>query len=148
VLADKWAEAASPANAEHRHGKFSFREFCICFRIFGERSIVLEPCPQRSWGAVGAGVDVFHLIREGEGPRRSRCLAAWVGFDLVYVAICDAAAVRSFDQLWERASIGPIPGEVVLIIGFLFHAGLIVVALLTLKGQLAAGRVKRRARSQ
>jgi uncharacterized membrane protein len=57
-------------------------------------------------------------------------------------------AVRSFEQLWERASIGPIPGEVVLIIGFLFHAGLIVVALLTLKGQLAAGRVKRRARSQ
>jgi uncharacterized membrane protein len=56
--------------------------------------------------------------------------------------------VRSLDQLWERASIGPIPGEVVLIIGFLFHAGLIVVALLTLKGQLAAGRVKRRARSQ
>ena len=56
--------------------------------------------------------------------------------------------VRSLDQLWERASIGPIPGEVVLIIGFLFHAGLIVLALLTLKGQLAAGRVKRRARSQ
>src|SRR4029077_8053202 len=61
------AAAATPANAEHRHGKFSFREFCICFRTFGERSIVLEPCPQRSWGTVGAGVDVFHLIREGAG---------------------------------------------------------------------------------
>jgi uncharacterized membrane protein len=56
--------------------------------------------------------------------------------------------VRSLEQLWERASIGPIPGEVVLAIGLLFHGGLIVVALLTLKGQLAAGRVKSRARSQ
>jgi uncharacterized membrane protein len=56
--------------------------------------------------------------------------------------------VRSFDQLFERASIGPLPGEVVLIIGFLFHAGLIALALLTLRGQLAAGRVKRSARSQ
>jgi hypothetical protein len=57
-------------------------------------------------------------------------------------------AVRSLDQLWERASIGPVPGEIVLIIGFLFHAGLIAVALLTLRGQLAAGRVKQQARSQ
>lgn len=56
--------------------------------------------------------------------------------------------VRSFDQLFERASIGPLSGEVVLIIGFLFHAGLIALALLTLRGQIAAGRVKRSARSQ
>ena len=67
-----------------------------------------------------------------------------------YVAkICiHPTAVTSLDHLYARAAIGPVPGEVVLVIGFLFHAGLIVVALLTLKGQLAAGRVKRRARSQ
>ena len=56
--------------------------------------------------------------------------------------------VRSLDHLWERAAIGPLPGEVVLTIGFLFHVGLIALAILTLKGQLAAGRVKRSARSQ
>ena len=56
--------------------------------------------------------------------------------------------VRSLAQLWERAAIGPVPGEVVLIIGVLFHAGLIALALLTLKRQLASGRVKGRARSQ
>jgi uncharacterized membrane protein len=67
-----------------------------------------------------------------------------------YVAkICiHPTAVTSLDHLYERAAIGPVPGEIVLAIGFFFHAALIVVALLTLKGQLAAGRVKQRARSQ
>ena len=67
-----------------------------------------------------------------------------------YVAkICiHPTPVRSLDHLWERAAIGPLPGEVVLTIGFLFHVGLIALAILTLKGQLAAGRVKRSARSQ
>ncbi len=65
-----------------------------------------------------------------------------------YVAkICiHPTPIRSFDQLWEQASIGPVPGEVVLAIGFLFHAGLIALALLTLKGQQAVGRVERPAR--
>ena len=67
-----------------------------------------------------------------------------------YVAkICiHPTPVRSLDHLWERAAIGPLPGEVVLTIGFLFHIGLIALAILTLKGQLAAGRVKRSRRSQ
>jgi uncharacterized membrane protein len=67
---------------------------------------------------------------------------------LSYVAkICiHPTPIRSLDQLWEHASIGPVPGEVVLAIGFLFHAGLIALALLTLKGQRAVGRVERPAR--
>ena len=66
-----------------------------------------------------------------------------------YVAkICiHPTPIRSLDQLWEHASIGPVPGEVVLAIGFLFHAGLIALALLTLKGQRAVGRVERPARN-
>ena len=65
-----------------------------------------------------------------------------------YVAkICiHPTPVRSLDQLWEHAAIGPVPGEIVLTIGCLFHAGLIALALLTLKGQKAVGRVERRAR--
>jgi uncharacterized membrane protein len=51
--------------------------------------------------------------------------------------------VRSLDELWQHASIGPLPGEVVLTIGILFHAGLVALALLTLKGQRAVGRVER-----
>jgi uncharacterized membrane protein len=67
-----------------------------------------------------------------------------------YVAkICiHPTAVTSFDHLYQRAAIGPVPGEVVLVIGFLFHFGLVVVAIFSLRRQLAAGRVKRRARSQ
>jgi uncharacterized membrane protein len=64
-----------------------------------------------------------------------------------YVAkICiHPTPIRSLDQLWEHAAIGPVPGEIVLTIGFLFHVGLITLALLTLKGQKAVGRVERRA---
>ena len=64
-----------------------------------------------------------------------------------YVAkICiHPTPIRSLDQLWEHAAIGPVPGEIVLTIGFLFHVGLVTLALLTLKGQKAVGRVERRA---
>jgi uncharacterized membrane protein len=50
--------------------------------------------------------------------------------------------VRSLQELFAHAAIGPLPGEVALTIGFLFHAGWITIALLTLKGQQAVGRVE------
>ena len=50
--------------------------------------------------------------------------------------------IRSLDELWQHAAIGPIPGQAVLICGFLFHAGLVAIAILTLKGQRAVGRVE------
>jgi uncharacterized membrane protein len=50
--------------------------------------------------------------------------------------------ISSFAELWAHAAIGPLPGQVVLAIGFLFHAGWIILALLTLKGQQAAGRIE------
>lgn len=64
-----------------------------------------------------------------------------------YVAkICiHPTPVATIEQLFARAAVGPVPGEIVLIIGFVFHTGLIVLALLTLRGQLAAGRVRNRA---
>jgi uncharacterized membrane protein len=64
-----------------------------------------------------------------------------------YVAkICiHPTPVTALEQLFARAAVGPVPGEIVLIIGFVFHTGLIALALLTLRGQLAAGRVRNRA---
>jgi uncharacterized membrane protein len=50
------------------------------------------------------------------------------------------SAIVSLDELWMRASIGPIPGQLVLLIGFLFHAAWIVIALATLKSNRGAGR--------
>jgi uncharacterized membrane protein len=67
-----------------------------------------------------------------------------------YVAkICiHPTPITSLNELWEHASIGPIPGGVVLAIGVLFHVGLLGLAVLTLKGQRAAGRVERHADSE
>jgi uncharacterized membrane protein len=60
------------------------------------------------------------------------------------VKICiHPTPVQSLGDLWEHASIGPLRGEIVLVIGALFHGGLVALALLTLKGQRAAGRVER-----
>ena len=51
------------------------------------------------------------------------------------------APIRSLQDLWQHAAIGPIPGQLVLIFGFLFHAFLVALAVLTLQGQRAVGRV-------
>ena len=54
--------------------------------------------------------------------------------------------IASLAELWARAAVGPIPGGLVVLTGVLFHAGLAVVALLTLRLQnrrrwlLRAGR--------
>lgn len=50
--------------------------------------------------------------------------------------------IRSFEDLWQYAQIGPIPGQIVLMCGFLFQGGLVTLALINLKGQRAAGRVR------
>jgi uncharacterized membrane protein len=49
--------------------------------------------------------------------------------------------IQSFDDLWQHAQIGPIPGQAVLVFGTLFHGSLAAIAMLTLRGQRAAGRV-------
>jgi hypothetical protein len=52
--------------------------------------------------------------------------------------------LTSLDELWARAAIGPIPGEVALGGGLLFHGTWIAVALLTLGSQKAVGLPHRR----
>ena len=88
----------------------------------------------------------FHIsIWEAVGRRLRRNYSFLFAVQAVsYVAkICiHPTPIRSLPELWEHASIGPLPGQIVLTIGFLFHAGLIALAVLTLKGQQAAGRVE------
>jgi uncharacterized membrane protein len=50
--------------------------------------------------------------------------------------------IASLQELWQHAAIGPIQGQAVLACGLLFHASLIAVAVLTLRGQRAVGRVE------
>src|ERR1700674_5584880 len=89
----------------------------------------------------------FHIsFLEAAGRRLRRNYSFLFGVQAVsYLAkICiHPAPVRSLDDLWEHAAIGPLSGQLVLATGFLFHAGLVVLSVLTLKGQRAAGRVER-----
>ena len=88
----------------------------------------------------------FHIsLWEAVGRRLRRNYSFLFAVQAVsYIAkICiHPTPIRSLPELWEHASIGPLPGQIVLTIGFLFHAGLIALAVLTLKGQQAAGRVE------
>ncbi len=94
----------------------------------------------------------FHIsFWEAAGRRLRRNYSFLFGVQAVsyILKICiHPTPVRSLDELWQHASIGPLPGQVVLAIGILFHAGLGALALLTLKGQRAAGRVARPADDQ
>jgi uncharacterized membrane protein len=88
----------------------------------------------------------FHItLWEAAGRRLRRNYSFLFGVQVVsYIAkICiHPQPITSLDELWQHAAIGPLPGQVVLIIGFLFHASLVLLAVLTLRGQKAAGRVE------
>jgi len=48
--------------------------------------------------------------------------------------------IASLDQLWARATIGPVPGQIVLLAGVAFHASWMAVAVLTLKSGRGRGQ--------
>jgi len=88
----------------------------------------------------------FHItFLEAAGRRLRRNYSFLFAVQVVsYVAkICiHPVPITSLDELWQHAAIGPLPGQIVLIIGFIFHASLVLLAVLTLRGQQAAGRVE------
>jgi uncharacterized membrane protein len=94
----------------------------------------------------------FHIsFLEAMGRRLRRNYSFMFGVQAVsYVAkICiHPVPIQSLQDLWQHAAIGPIPGQVVLTFGFLFHSGLVALAVVTLKGQRAAGRVGRPAQQE
>jgi uncharacterized membrane protein len=47
--------------------------------------------------------------------------------------------IASLHELWERAAIGPVPGQLVLLAGLAFHASWLTIALLTLEGGRGRG---------
>jgi uncharacterized membrane protein len=49
----------------------------------------------------------------------------------------------SLAELWTRAAIGPIPGQLVLLAGLLFHGSWLVLAILTLRGRRGRGRSRK-----
>jgi uncharacterized membrane protein len=87
----------------------------------------------------------FHISYwEAIGRRLRRNYSFMFGVQAIsyIMKICvHPVPARTLQDLWERAAIGPVPGQGVLAIGFIFHAGLIIFAIVTLRGQRAVGRV-------
>jgi uncharacterized membrane protein len=47
--------------------------------------------------------------------------------------------IASLAELWPRAAIGPVPGQIVLLAGLLFHGGWVAVAVLTVQSRRGKG---------
>lgn len=90
----------------------------------------------------------FHISYWEAVGRRLRRNYSWIFaiLALSYIAkICiDPVPLSTLDELWARAAIGPVPGQAVLLLGALFHVGLILLGAITLHGQRAAGRVDKK----
>lgn len=50
--------------------------------------------------------------------------------------------VTSLHEFWMRAAIGPIPGQLVLLAGLLFHVAWITIAIVTYRSRRGAGRAR------
>jgi len=81
-------------------------------------------------------------VFEKAGAGDDRCVA-FVKQGISYLAkiLIHPTAVSSLGELWARAAVGPLRGQVVLLTGVAFPGSLALVTLLTLRQQHAAGRV-------
>lgn len=50
--------------------------------------------------------------------------------------------IDSFDELFARATIGPVPGQLVLLAGLFFHATWVTVAVMTYRSRRGADRAR------
>lgn len=90
----------------------------------------------------------FHISFLEAIGRRLRRNYSWI-FAIQLVSYIGKVGIHptpltSLEQLWERATIGPVSGQVVLMFGAVFYLGLLALAILTLREQRAVGRAHRR----
>lgn len=88
----------------------------------------------------------FHISFWEAIGRRLRCNYSWI-FAIQLISYLGKIAIHptplaSLEQLWARAAIGEVPGQLVLLIGALFYLGLLVLGVITLREQRAVGRVR------
>lgn len=89
----------------------------------------------------------FHISFAEAMGRRLRRNYSWI-LAIQAVAYYGKLAIHptpivSLDDLWARAAIGPVPGEIVVLAGIAFHGSWVLFALVTLRNQRASGRVRR-----
>jgi uncharacterized membrane protein len=80
--------------------------------------------------------------------RRLRKNYCWI-FTIQVVAyagklLIHPVPITSFEELWARATIGPVPGQLVLLAGLLFHGSWLALALLSLWGRRGRGQARSR----
>ena len=88
----------------------------------------------------------LHITYAEALGRRLRSNYAWI-FAIQIIAyvgklLIHPTAIVSIEDLWTRAAIGPVPGQLVLLAGLAFHATWITTAIITHKSRRGAGRVR------
>jgi uncharacterized membrane protein len=86
----------------------------------------------------------LHITFLEAAGRRLRRNYAWI-FTIQLVSyvgklLIHPQPIASLADLWERAAVGPVPGQLILLAGLAFHATWLAVALATLKSRRGAGR--------
>jgi len=89
----------------------------------------------------------YHVSLARAAGRRLRRTYAWI-FVIQAIAYYGKLAIHptpldSLSQLWARAAVGPIPGEVMVVAGLLFHASWVTLALITWRQDRRSWRVRR-----
>jgi len=89
----------------------------------------------------------YHISFARATGRRLRRTYGWI-FVIQAIAYYGKLAIHpgplaTFADLWERATIGPIPGGLVIAAGLLFHGGWAVFAFVTLRIEIASRRERR-----
>ncbi len=64
-------------------------------------------------------------------------VAAYVGKLLIH-----PGPIHTLDDVWARAAVGPLPGQLVLLAGLLFHGTWMTIAFLTYRSRRGSGRVR------
>jgi len=83
------------------------------------------------WEAVG------RRLRRNYGWIFGIQVAAYVGKLLIH-----PWPINDLGDVWERAAIGPVPGQLVLLAGLVFHSTWMTIAWLTYRGRRGAGRAR------
>jgi uncharacterized membrane protein len=87
----------------------------------------------------------FHISSWEAAGRRLRRNYIWIfivlGMSYLAKLSIHPVTLSDLGQLWERAAIGPLPGQLVLVFFLLFFLSMTLMAVLTTRVQHAAGRV-------
>jgi uncharacterized membrane protein len=88
----------------------------------------------------------LHITWTEAAGRRLRRNYGWI-FTIQVVAyvgklLIHPIPIETLSEVWDRAMIGPIPGQIVLLAGLLFHATWVTIAFITYRSRRGADRAR------